>query len=392
MKALLVLLCYISAAFCANVQLGTCYLKGTTADSGISGTVKFTYIAANQVQVDVAVTGITVNPSAQHRIHVHQYGDISDAASASTGSHWNPANVPHACPPDARHMGDMGSWTATAGAITQSKTLDLLTLTGGTSIIGHAVVLHANPDDCVTQTTGNAGTKLAHCVIGIADPNTDTNIAVLDDPTQTEAVCVLTPASASTVSGLVVLTQANATAPTRVVAAINGLTGLHGFHIHAFGDISSAAGTLAGSHYDPLSAAHHAIPPFPVRHMGDMGNIFYYDTTVAYYDYTNDQLSLSGDYSLFGRTIIVHTAVDDCSSPIGKSGTRVAQCVIGVMNPGTVGPTLPVDVPTSQDATACDALYTLPETGTNADSGSFAPVNTVAFGLLALALVVCALF
>jgi Cu-Zn family superoxide dismutase len=393
----LTLLCCISSGLGAAVQLGTCYLKGTTADPTIAGTVTFTYVAANQVRVDVDVAGITLSTGAEHGLHVHQYGDISDPASVSTASHWNPANVAHACPPNTRHMGDMGNWTVAAnGTISQSKTLDLLMLTGGTSIIGRAVVLHQAFDDCVTQTTGNAGTKLAHCVIGIADPGaTDTNGAMLDDPTLTSAVCVLTPSSGSTLTGLVVLTQADATSPVRVQASIDGLTGPHGFHIHAFGDVSSATGTAAGAHYNPLNAPHHAIPPFPVRHMGDLGNIVYINSNTGYYDYTNDKLSLSGEYSIIGRAMIVHSAMDDCTTPIGNSGSRVAQCVIGVKNPATVGPTIPAQTPTTQDATACDALYTLEGTGptsTGEGDSSFASVNSVAYGLLALALVFAALF
>jgi len=391
----LTLLCCISSGLGAAVQLGTCYLRGTTADPTITGTVTFTYVAANQVRVDVDVDGITLSTGAEHGMHVHQYGDISNAASTSTALHWNPANVPHACPPNVRHMGDMGNWTVAAnGTISQSKTLDLLTLTGGTSIIGRAVVLHQGTDDCATQTTGNAGTKLAHCVIGIADPGaTNTNGAILDDPAQTAAVCVLTAASSSALSGLVVLTQANSTAPVRIQASIDNLTGPHGFHIHSYGDISSPTGTAAGGHYNPLNAPHHAIPPYPVRHMGDLGNIMYVNANKGYYDYTNDQLSLSGEYSIVGRAMIVHSAIDDCTTPIGNSGSRVAQCVIGVMNPATIPPTIPAQTPTTQDASACDALYTLQGTGTGTDAdSSFASVNSVAYGLLALALVFAALF
>jgi len=295
-------------------------------------------------------------------------------------------------------MGDMGNWTVAAnGTISQSKTLDLLMLTGGTSIIGRGVVLHQGTDDCVTQSTGGAGTKLAHCVIGIADPGaTNTNGAMSDDPTLTSAVCVLTAASSSALSGLVVLTQANSTAPVRIQASIDNLTGPHGFHIHSYGDISSPTGTAAGAHYNPLNAPHHGIPPYPVRHMGDLGNIMYVNANTGYYDYTNDKLSLSGEYSIVGRAMIVHSAMDDCSTPIGNSGSRVAQCVIGVMNTGTTTPpTIPAQTPTTQDASACDALYTLQGTGTTGTEGadsSFASVNSVAYGLLALGLVFAALF
>jgi Cu-Zn family superoxide dismutase len=41
-------------------------------------------------------------------------------------------------------------------------------LDGPEGVIGHAVIVHANPDDLKTQPTGNAGGRVGCGVIGIA--------------------------------------------------------------------------------------------------------------------------------------------------------------------------------------------------------------------------------
>jgi Cu/Zn superoxide dismutase len=47
----------------------------------------------------------------------------------------------------------MGNWNVAAdGTISQTKSLDLLALTGSTSIIGLAVVIHNKTDDCLNIT------------------------------------------------------------------------------------------------------------------------------------------------------------------------------------------------------------------------------------------------
>jgi Cu-Zn family superoxide dismutase len=43
-----------------------------------------------------------------------------------------------------------------------------ISLEGENSIIGKAMIIHANEDDLKTQPTGNAGNRLACGVIGIA--------------------------------------------------------------------------------------------------------------------------------------------------------------------------------------------------------------------------------
>jgi len=70
------------------------------------------------------------------------------SAAASSGS------PNHGCPESnatIRHTGDTGNWNVDAvGAIDQTKTLDLIALTGGRSVVGMGLIVHAFTDNCVT--------------------------------------------------------------------------------------------------------------------------------------------------------------------------------------------------------------------------------------------------
>jgi Cu/Zn superoxide dismutase len=64
-----------------------------------------------------------------------------------------------------------GNWEAVGGSIVGSKELDLIGLTGGNSVVGHAIILHNLTDDCTNNNLGNAGGRLAFCVIGVGNPS-----------------------------------------------------------------------------------------------------------------------------------------------------------------------------------------------------------------------------
>ncbi|ONL98101.1 Superoxide dismutase [Zea mays] len=67
----------------------------------------------------------------------------------STGPHYNPASKEHGAPEDEnRHAGDLGNVTAGADGVANINVTDSqIPLTGPNSIIGRAVVVHADPDD-----------------------------------------------------------------------------------------------------------------------------------------------------------------------------------------------------------------------------------------------------
>jgi len=125
-------------------------------------------VTFEQVGDKVRVTAQVINlkPNQEHGFHVHEVGDCSSGDGMSAKGHFNPYGKPHGQGAE-RHAGDMPNLKADAkGRIRLVTELDIITLTPGpASIIGRAVIVHADPDDYKTQPTGNAGARLACGVI-----------------------------------------------------------------------------------------------------------------------------------------------------------------------------------------------------------------------------------
>jgi Cu-Zn family superoxide dismutase len=165
--------------------------------------------------------------------------------------------------------------------------------------------------------------KLAAAVFVLAAP------AVSAAPV-TRAAATLQPTQDSKVQGTV--TFSRAPGGVRVVARIEGLTpGLHGFHIHEYGDCSARDGSAAGSHFNP-GGSPHAGPGAAARHAGDLGNVEADATGVASLDYVEAVAGFEGETSILGRGVIVHANPDDLKTqPTGNAGGRLACGVIGVV-------------------------------------------------------------
>ncbi|XP_006002003.1 superoxide dismutase [Cu-Zn] [Latimeria chalumnae] len=145
-----------------------CVLKGTEP---VSGTVCFE-------EKDGAVTikgNIKGLAPGKHGFHVHAFGDNTNGC-VSAGPHFNPHNKQHGAPDDEnRHAGDLGNVLANDQGIAEFTIVDQqISLTGPSSIIGRTMVIHEKEDDLgkggndESKTTGNAGSRLACGVVGIA--------------------------------------------------------------------------------------------------------------------------------------------------------------------------------------------------------------------------------
>jgi len=107
---------------------------------------------------------------------------------------------------------------------------------------------------------------------------------------------------------------------------------IHGFHIHASPVTDNRCGT-AGGHFNPQSTTHGG-PHADVRHVGDLGNIeVEEDGTIKGHIVSDSVVSLVGENSIIGKSIVVHAGADDLglggdsgSLATGNAGGRLACC------------------------------------------------------------------
>eukprot|EP01083_Nonionella_stella_P080044 219746_1 len=125
---------------------------------------------------------------------------------------------------------------------------------------------------------------------------------------------------------------------TRIFGEITGLkpNGVHGFHIHEFGDISSNEHGIidcisTGAHYNPFKKLHGG-PNDEERHVGDLGNIIANQNGIAIIDIIAPKIKLNGHNNVIGRSFVIHELEDDLSpsSATGNAGGRLACGVIGI--------------------------------------------------------------
>lgn len=117
------------------------------------------------VQIQVTAHGL---PPGVHALHIHTTGKC-DATSkfASAGGHFNPTAKTHgSMSMDPEHAGDMPNQTVSAKGELKATVLDAnLSVASLFDADGSAIVIHAMPDDYMTQPTGNAGDRIACGVI-----------------------------------------------------------------------------------------------------------------------------------------------------------------------------------------------------------------------------------
>lgn len=128
--------------------------------STVTGMGRFEIISG-KVQLTLTVSG--ASPGI-HGVHLHAVPDCSSADANSAMGHWNPEMMNHGLPTgDMHHLGDCGNFEVKpdgTGTLTIAK--QEWTIGGDplTDVVGHALIVHASPDDGVTQMPpGNAGAR-----------------------------------------------------------------------------------------------------------------------------------------------------------------------------------------------------------------------------------------
>lgn len=131
-------------------------------------------VTLTQGEGSVSMTGeLTGVSPGDHGFHFHETGDCDGASGfESAGSHFNPTSHQHGLEnPEGPHAGDLPNVTAgDDGTVAVDLTTDMISLTEGDPAYvfdadGTALVLHAGPDDQVTDPSGNSGDRIACAVI-----------------------------------------------------------------------------------------------------------------------------------------------------------------------------------------------------------------------------------
>ena len=134
----------------------------------VIGWAKFMEDATGTLHANVHVAGLAPG---LHGIHIHNTAACvlgTTPVFSSAGPHHNPLGALH-----GNHAGDLPNLVVNeAGRGLLNATSDGATLSSGPVTLfdlnGSAIVIHANPDDHVTNPTGNRGARVA-CGVIVAD-------------------------------------------------------------------------------------------------------------------------------------------------------------------------------------------------------------------------------
>ena len=120
--------------------------------------------------VRIALT-VSELAAGQHAFHIHNVGKCEGPDFKSAGAHFNPYNKKHGLKnPEGPHAGDMENiQVGSDGAGTTEIVNKQVTLADGPNSLFHeggtAIVIHASPDDNVTDPGGQRGRRIACGVI-----------------------------------------------------------------------------------------------------------------------------------------------------------------------------------------------------------------------------------
>ena len=137
----------------------------------------------------------------------------------------------------------------------------------------------------------------------------------------------------------------------------------YGVHIHQWGNLNSLDGSSTSGHYNPGNKSHR-LPGGGEEegHMGDLGNIAFYDNEgIAWYSEEKLKSPKIDISKIAGRALVVHSQMDDgCTQPTGGAGHRLAFCVLSAASQAnlTLEKTRKFVIPKQQGSKGCSLANT----------------------------------
>lgn len=147
-------------------KVAVAYATFQSASGEARGTAELWQDRNNLVHVELELRGL---PPGDHGIHFHAVGKCEGGSTAfsTAGAHYNPLGRQHGLNnPAGPHNGDAPNVTVGSNGEADVKfTTDRVSLTAGSTTLfdddGSALVIHAAPDDQVSQPSGNSGARIA---------------------------------------------------------------------------------------------------------------------------------------------------------------------------------------------------------------------------------------
>ena len=160
-------------------------LHGTEGNDDVSATIRFTPEDGGLAYTTEAEG---LEPG-EHGYHIHLYGDCSAADGTSAGTHFNLEGSSKNPPEDIdRITGDLGNLdVGDDGTAEHDGMIEGASLTGAKAIIGRGIIIHEKANDPDQPPIGAAGSRQACGVIGIADPASISQPAMVDESNAADA-------------------------------------------------------------------------------------------------------------------------------------------------------------------------------------------------------------
>lgn len=275
-----------------------------TGEKGIYGEITIARVnGGKSVQIDVALNNLNYYRS--YPYHIHTKGVYAETDCASANAHFDPFNANHGaynCSKNDFSTCEVGDISAKFSNLESDSSFFSASHTDNTIVVTDVIyrsfVIHESDGSRFT------------CA----------NIVSQDDEHLQATASVVDPTN-NAVEGRVMFSQINH-GPTNVLVKVKGLANgkEYPYHVHVtpVDENGSCEAAATGGHYDPFGAnTGESYNCNPVNHItcevgdlsGKWGNLVGVSSASTYVisRYQDSRLAMSGQYSIIGRSIVIHS-------------------------------------------------------------------------------------